>query len=136
MATRKKVRTFKGHGANQKQTANSVTRAIIDFVGFSGVGVAFRINNTGIFDAKIGKRRKSNMRKGIPDILVCWRGRFLGVEVKVGRDKLSVEQKIVAEDIVKKGGGKWIVVSNLGEFEAFVDEWDLEILNENKQANE
>src|SRR5258705_306893 len=25
-------------------------------------------------------------RKGIPDLLCCWRGRFLAIEVKVGRD--------------------------------------------------
>lgn len=32
-------------------------------------------------------------RKGVPDLLVCWNGRFLGVEVKVGKDDLKPWQR-------------------------------------------
>lgn len=36
----------------------------------------------------------SAQRRGIPDILICYRGRWLCFEAKIGADKLSPSQRI------------------------------------------
>ena len=32
-------------------------------------------------------------RKGLPDILACWQGRLIAIEVKTGRGRLTPEQR-------------------------------------------
>lgn len=51
-------------------------------------------------------------RSGIPDILVCWRGRFVAIEVKCGRDKPTPwqERELAA---VMTAGGRSIVARSL-----------------------
>lgn len=55
-----------------------------------------------------------NELKGFPDILVCYRGIFIGVECKSEKGKLSVVQKLVQNRIVN-GMGQYVVVRSLGE---------------------
>lgn len=43
-------------------------------------------------------------RKGIPDILCCYRGRFVAIEVKAGRDKPSPWQLRELGGITTSGG--------------------------------
>ncbi len=54
--------------------------------------------------------------RGCPDILCCVRGRFLGIEVKEGKDRLSPIQAEQADRIRKSGGWAWMV----DDFEKFV----------------
>ena len=58
------------------------------------------------------------MQKGISDIIGFQRetGRFLAVEIKNGKDKLSAEQKVFLED-VKNGGGIAMVIYNMTDVE-------------------
>lgn len=41
---------------------------------------------------------------GVPDIIVCYRGRFLGIECKAGRNKPTKLQEHHLEQIRKAGG--------------------------------
>lgn len=41
---------------------------------------------------------------GIPDLLVCYMGRFVGLEVKMPGGKLSAKQKAVLDEIADAGG--------------------------------
>lgn len=41
---------------------------------------------------------------GIPDFVVCVRGIFVGLELKDDTGKLSANQKLIANKIVKAGG--------------------------------
>lgn len=43
-------------------------------------------------------------RKGIPDILCCYRGRFVAIEVKAGRDKPTPWQLRELGGITTSGG--------------------------------
>lgn len=49
---------------------------------------------------------------GIPDIIVCHRGRFIGLEAKVGRNKPTRLQTVTIEQI-RKAGGVATVVRNI-----------------------
>jgi mevalonate kinase len=62
---------------------------------------------------------------GIPDIIVCYRGRFLAFECKVGKNKATALQELTIRQIVKAGGYA-LVVRSVEEvkqiIEAFIGE--------------
>lgn len=53
-------------------------------------------------------------RKGIPDLLCCWRGRFLAIEVKCGKDKPTPWQERELTAIANADGAA-MVARNLDE---------------------
>ena len=59
---------------------------------------------------------------GIPDILACVKGRFVGIEVKTNVGKLSEIQKYQGERL-QKSGGLWYCVrpSNFDEFKQDIE---------------
>lgn len=59
-------------------------------------------NNTGA--VKKGKSYIRFGKEGSSDIIGILRGRFLGIECKVGRDKMSDAQIVFAADVVMEGG--------------------------------
>lgn len=62
---------------------------------------------------------------GIPDIIVCYRGRFIAFECKVGNNKLTVLQAATIRRIIKAGGYA-LVIKSVDEakrvIEAFTEE--------------
>ena len=44
------------------------------------------------------------MKAGIPDIICCYKGLFLGIETKVGKNKQSKLQVIHEKEIISAGG--------------------------------
>lgn len=85
------------------ETANRITANIVRILTMQGAFVT-RINTTGIWDEAKKTFRTSQMRKGTPDIIACYRGRFIGIEVKAGKDRQSIEQQQVQLEIAKAGG--------------------------------
>ena len=112
-------------------TANGLTRCIIDFIRFNG-GQAERINTTGIpIDTRrevtdiMGHRRTigsvqwrpSGATVGSADISATIRGRAVKIEVKVGRDTQSDAQRQYQASIEAAGGIYYIA----RDFESFVN---------------
>lgn len=83
--------------------SNSLTKAIIDFIHLKQ-GAAFRVNTTGIYDEELQQWKKTGMEPGFSDIQACCQGRALYVEVKIGKDKQSKEQKAFQIKVEKAGG--------------------------------
>jgi hypothetical protein len=48
-------------------------------------------------------------RSGVPDIIVCYRGRFLGVECKAGYNKPTLLQEAEMAKIHRAGGATMVV---------------------------
>ena len=103
-------------------SANSLTRCIEAYIRVTG-GYADRINNTGIYDPKTGKWRKSGTRKGIADIMATKKVQYddrifavpVAIEVKWGKDRLSEDQlKIKAE--YEAAGGVYLVARTWEQF--------------------
>lgn len=44
------------------------------------------------------------MKAGIPDIICCYKGKFIAIETKVGKNKMSKIQEIHKEQILYAGG--------------------------------
>lgn len=111
-------------------TANGLTKCIIDFIRFNG-GQAERINTTGIpkdnrmqvtdimgHSRTIGsiEWRPSGTTKGSADISATIRGRSVKIEVKIGKDTQSEAQKQYQASIEAAGGIYYIA----RDFESFV----------------
>ena len=107
--------------------ANELTRSIEAFIRYTG-NYADRINNTGIYDAKLKKFRKSNTRRGIADVMATKRiehqGRYfaitVAIEIKYGNDKLSEYQLRIKDDI-ERAGGVYLVART---WEQFINDWN------------
>jgi hypothetical protein len=106
------------------KTANGLTRAVIDFLRFSGFQ-AERINctgkmidNTQIMTDVLGDRRSigsvkwvpTSGQKGTADISAVICGRAVKIEIKM-KDKQSEAQKKYQEDIERAGGVYWLIRS-------------------------
>ena len=107
--------------------ANELTRSIEAFIRYTG-NYADRINNTGIYDPKTKKFRKSNTRRGIADIMASKKiehqGRTFAVtvaiEIKYGNDKLS-EFQLRMKDDIEKAGGVYLIARTWSQF---VTDWN------------
>ncbi len=107
--------------------ANELTRAIEAFIRYTG-NYADRINNTGIYDTKLKKFRRSNTRRGIADIMASKRvehqGKFfaitVAIEIKFGNDKLS-EFQLRMKDDIERAGGVYLVARTWSQF---VTDWN------------
>jgi hypothetical protein len=116
------------------KTANGLTKCIIEFLQLSN-HQAERINTMGrpIDNRKqvtdvIGRTKtigsmtwgKSTATKGSADISATIQGRSVKIEVKIGADRQSQDQKIYQENIEKSGGQYWIAKN----FDDFIKKYD------------
>lgn len=132
-AQRKKYPNFPENARPQPtykvKTANGLTKAIVDFIRFSG-GQAERISVTGRYvdntkvvtdvlghKFKIGTAKyiKSSMQAGSADISALFQGKSLKIEVKIGKDRQSEAQRIYQQQ-VESAGGIYLIVKTFEEF--------------------
>lgn len=59
---------------------------------------------------------------GFPDILVCYKGVFIGLEVKTETGRPTLQQEKVMNDIELYGGGIARVVRSIEDVERILDE--------------
>jgi len=78
--------------------ANNLTTGVLNYLNASGF-IAWRQNNLAI------KGRQFIGKKGVPDIIGFNRksGIFVGVEIKIGGDTLSPEQKQMQSEMISAG---------------------------------
>lgn len=86
------------------ETANKITANVIRVINLTHGAVAYRINNAAVYDAKAGTYRAGNIERGLTDIIAIYKGRFVGIEIKAGKDKLSDHQQMRRHEIIKAGG--------------------------------
>ena len=94
--------------------ANGLTKAIVDFIDLSG-GWATRISVEGRYIESLGHRIPSSVKKGTADIHACYKGLHLSIEVKIGKDRQSDEQKNV-QNSIEKAGGHYFIARNFDDF--------------------
>lgn len=86
------------------ETANQITKNILRIANLQTGCVAYRVNNVGVWDEAKQLHRKGNTEKGLPDVLMIYKGRYIGIEIKAGKDKLSDDQKKRKFEIERAGG--------------------------------
>lgn len=92
---------FVSHSSN---LAAKLTNDIIDFIYRQG-GFSWRASSVGIYDEKV-KQYRTAPKKGVSDILAVIppNGRLIAIEVKIGKDKLRLEQQGFLKNIEHVGG--------------------------------
>ncbi len=82
----------------------------------------WRQNNVGVYDAKRGVYRSGSAMRGVSDVLGIHKGtgKFIAVEVKVGKDALS-DYQIVFLKRVQEAGGVAITARNFVDFQAEIE---------------
>ena len=92
-----------------KPTQAQVKRAIADYVNASG-GKATVINVAGIpIKGNIKILRKNKDMSGMGDVLICWRSKYLEVELKKPKQKLDPDQEERKIEVERAGGEYWCV---------------------------
>jgi hypothetical protein len=111
----------------KQSPANALTDAVIKYMKALNCATA-RINTTGIYDQKLGKYRYSGSTKGVEDVTctmpVFINGQKMGVtiavEVKIGKDKMSEDQK-ARKEAVETAGGHYVVAKTFDQFKIDID---------------
>ena len=98
--------------------ATELTNQVIGHVYQQG-GYAWRASSVGVFDTKQMHFRAS-AKKGVSDVLACYKGVLLAVEIKIGSDRLSDEQTGFMRNIEHVGGG--VIVC--GDFTEYLAGWE------------
>lgn len=94
-----------------------VKRAILEWLKHQPNCSVFPVATTGVFDPTSRRFRKSTGRIGCPDILVCWSGQFVGIEVKSKTGRPSKAQLEVGKDI-ERAGGRWVLARSIEDVAA------------------
>lgn len=94
--------------------ANGLTKCIVDYIDLRG-GWATRISTEGRYIESLGYRIPSSVKLGTADIHACWKGLHLSIEVKIGSDRQSKEQKEIETDILR-AGGQYFIARNFQDF--------------------
>lgn len=96
--------------------ASTLTNQIINFLYEQNI-FAWRASSTGIFDKRKGFYRTAP-KKGVADIIaiVPPYGRIMAIEVKIGKDHLSDEQRGFMKNVVYCGGIS-IIAKDFDKFE-------------------
>jgi len=69
--------------------------------------------------------------RGVPDILCCYKGRFVGFEVKTGKGRISGPQRVQNKRI-GAAGGRAVVVRSIADVRAVLEHIDREVDDANE----
>lgn len=98
-------------------TANALTKQALRILDLRGFNV-WRQNNAAVYDPVKKVFRANSATPGISDIIGYHRktGRFIAVEIKAGKDKMSPQQQLFIDQVVR-AGGIGVVLRNSDELE-------------------
>ena len=89
------------------ESTNALTRRIVEHIRNRG-HFATRLQSTGTYRADRKKFVPSQQRVGLPDIMAVVDARACFVEIKVGRDTLSQDQKKAIAELEKAGASVFV----------------------------
>jgi hypothetical protein len=92
---------------SKPETANSLTRKVVDHIRSLG-GFATRLQSTGQYRDDLQKFVPSQQRAGLPDVMAVFEGKPCFVEIKIGRDILSGDQKKAIAELEQAGAGVFV----------------------------
>lgn len=100
-----------------------IQKQILDWLRLHGA-TAIRVNSGAMAGDYKGKKRfvRMNDTVGCSDILCCWRGRFVAIEVKRPGNKPTLDQESFLQTVERSGGLAIVAYS--------VDDVEKELRNE------
>lgn len=107
-------------------TESQIQSIIIDYLLYlENEGKLFfqRTNNTPVYQENRYRRLAKGQKKGFPDIILCYKGSFVGLEVKADKGKQSKEQ-MWNERKIKDNYGYYFIVKSLEDVKKVLEELD------------
>lgn len=84
--------------------ASNLTKLVIDLLTLHNCHV-WRQNTIPVYDNFRKAYRANNTKKGVADVIgITPEGRFIGIEIKVGKDKQSADQMKFQAEVEKRKG--------------------------------
>lgn len=84
------------------ESANALTKRIVEHIRNRG-HFATRLQSTGTYREDLKKFVPSQQRVGLPDVMAVISSQATFIEIKVGRDRLSADQKSAIAELEKAG---------------------------------
>jgi hypothetical protein len=104
----------------KKTETGELTHLILKYCEFKGA-VAYRMNSTGIYDAKLKRYRFTGQKKGLADVMAIYRSRHISIEVKAQKtDKLSIHQ-LQRKAEIEQAGANFIEARTFDQFQIEFD---------------
>jgi len=101
----------------KQSPANKLTDEVIKHLKSIG-GIGYRISSQGQFDPKQGRWRPSGQKKGLPDVIgILPNGRFIGIEIKIGWDKMN-EYQLLRQKEITDSNGYYFIARDLYSFKS------------------
>ncbi|OAQ42110.1 hypothetical protein A5893_03065 [Pedobacter psychrophilus] len=105
---------------NQKtledRTSQGITKCVMLYVNHIG-GFCSEIDNRGFFNKELNRFVPSKIKNGFPDVVACLSGRFIGIEVKSGKDTMRQAQYEICIEIEQAKGRYFIAKDFQGFYE-------------------
>lgn len=122
------IADFKKIRRKKSNQTNATTLAIIGYLNTSKCW-AWRNNTIGVFDPvkKVFRRNKHSLRGAADIIGLTQKGQFLSVELKTGKDKMSIHQEYFREQITNHGG----IYLCVKDFDDFLKQFSQHSCNKN-----
>jgi hypothetical protein len=114
-------------------TANELTGSIIRWLELNNFW-ATRVNTTGRYLIHQKKWIPGTTKKGTADAHAVIAGRHVSIEVKIGRDKMSEDQKEVKQQI-EASGGVYITVGTFEDFYTWYNDFITKTNDDGKSNN-
>lgn len=94
------------------QPEKHIENSILEFLALHNI-FAFKVKSQGTFDQAKGQFRRPSRyyKKGVADILGIFNGKFLAIEVKSAKGRLSPVQKLFLEQVHANGGMAFVARS-------------------------
>lgn len=105
----------------KKKLEKDIQREICDWL-FSQGFFFWRSNNMPVFDSKRMKYRAlpKYTPRGLPDIMIIEKGKFIGLEVKVPDYWKYTDDQIAIKEKIIENGGYYCLVTSLEETKKFM----------------
>ena len=106
----------------KKILEKDIQREICDWLHAEGF-FFWRQNNTPIFDRKFGGFRAmaKYTYRGLPDIMILYSGKFIGLEVKVPDYWKRTDGQIEIQDKILNNGGVYAIATSLEEAKSIIE---------------
>lgn len=106
-------------------TANNLTKGVKNYIKVKG-GFAVRVNTMGVYDPSLKLFRKiAKDDKGVSDVVACYNGRAVFVEIKIGSDKESKDQLRFKKNMTEAGAACFVARDMDSFIEEFEEEFNL-----------
>lgn len=97
------LRKETGNKQLEDKTTRGLTNCVLAYVEHLG-GYISEVDNRGRFNNDLKRFTPSRIKNGFPDLVACINGKFVGIEIKAGRDRIREAQIQTSYDIQRAKG--------------------------------